>query len=233
MPLASRSLKYLHKNGRETRILIAIAVAAGLLIVAGKLASEILEGDLMGLDRRLLLALRHTDNPAQPLGPLWLRVAARDITGLGSPAVLTLIVAATAGFLVLKRSTYAAAALVLAVVGGTAASSVAKNLIGRARPQFVAEVAQTQTYSFPSGHAFLSALVFITLGAFLAREQQDARVRLYIFGVALVTTFLVGLSRVYIGVHWPTDVVAGWCAGAAWALLSLAIAAFFEPSRAR
>jgi len=80
-------------------------------------------------------------------------------------------------------------------------------------------VAQTQTYSFPSGHAFLSAVTFLTLGALLARVQREPGLKAYMLGVAIALTIVVGLSRLYLGVHWPTDVLAGWCAGAAWAIL--------------
>ncbi|MGA9549901.1 MAG: phosphatase PAP2 family protein, partial [Rhodomicrobium sp.] len=110
------------------------------------------------------------------------------------------------------------------ICGGTAVSSVLKELVQRPRPDFVAAVAQTQTYSFPSGHAFLSAVTFLTLGTLLARVQRQAEVKIYLLAVAIAITVLVGISRVYIGVHWPTDVLAGWCAGAAWAILCWLIA---------
>ena len=209
---------------KEIAPLIMLFLAASLIIMFAKITEELLEGDLQTFDRAILLALRHTDDPAKPLGPLWLQVAARDVTSLGSPAVLTLITVAALGFLALKRRWSAALFVLVSICGGTAVSFSLKDLVQRPRPDLVAAVAQTQTYSFPSGHAFLSAVTFLTLGALLARVQRQAEVKLYLLAVAIAITVLVGISRVYIGVHWPTDVLAGWCAGAAWAILCWLIA---------
>jgi undecaprenyl-diphosphatase len=201
-----------------------LLLAAGLIVIFAKITEELLEGDLHGFDRAILLALRQPGDPAKPLGPLWLQVAARDVTSLGSPAVLALVTLTALGFLGLKRQWRAALFVLGSICGGTAVSFALKELVQRPRPDFVAAVAQTQTYSFPSGHAFLSAVTFLTLGALLARVQRQAEVKIYLLGVAIAITVLVGISRVYIGVHWPTDVLAGWCAGAAWAILCWLIA---------
>ncbi len=209
---------------REIAPLILLFLAAGLIVTFAAITEELVEGDLHGFDRAVLLALRHADDPAKPLGPLWLQVAARDVTSLGSPAVLTLITVAALGFLALKRQWKAALFILVSICGGTAVSFALKDLIQRPRPDFVAAVAQTQTYSFPSGHAFLSAVTFLTLGTLLARVQHQVEVKIYLLSVAIAITVLVGISRVYIGVHWPTDVLAGWCAGAAWAILCWVIA---------
>jgi undecaprenyl-diphosphatase len=209
---------------KEIAPLIMLLLAAGLAVIFAKITEEMLEGDLHGFDRAILLALRRPDDPANPLGPLWLQVAARDVTSLGSPAVLTLITVAALGFVALKRQWGAALFVLGSICGGTAISFALKELVQRPRPDFIAAVAQTQTYSFPSGHAFLSAVTFLTLGALLARVQRQAEVKIYLLAVAIAITVLVGVSRVYIGVHWPTDVLAGWCAGAAWAILCWIIA---------
>jgi undecaprenyl-diphosphatase len=209
---------------KEIAPLIMLFLAAGLIAIFAKITGELLEGDLHGFDRAILLALRRPDDPANPLGPVWLQVAARDVTSLGSPAVLTLVTLAALGFLGLKRQWRAALFVLGSICGGTAVSFALKELVQRPRPGFVAAVAQTQTFSFPSGHAFLSAVTFLTLGALLARVQRQAEVKIYLLAVAIAITVLVGISRVYIGVHWPTDVLAGWCAGAAWAILCWLIA---------
>ncbi len=215
---------------KEIAPLVMLLLAAGLIVIFAKVTEELLEGGLHDFDRAILLALRHPDNPANPLGPLWLQVAARDVTSLGSPAVLTLITLAVLGFLGLKRQWRAALFVLGSICGGTAVSSALKELVQRPRPDFVAAIAQTQTYSFPSGHAFLSAVTFLTLGALLARVQREAEVKIYVLAVAITITVLVGISRIYIGVHWPTDVLAGWCAGAAWAILCWLIAERLQPN---
>ncbi len=208
----------------EIAPLVMLCLAAGLIVLFAGITEELLEGDLHGFDSAILLALRHPADPAKPLGPLWLQVAARAVTSLGSPAVLTLITVAALGFLALKREWRAALFLLGSICSGTAVSFALKDLVQRPRPDFVAAVAQTQTYSFPSGHAFLSAVTFLTLGVLLARVQHQAEVKIYLLAVAIAITVLVGISRVYIGVHWPTDVLAGWSAGSAWAILCWFIA---------
>ncbi len=201
-----------------------LLLAAGLMVVFAAITAGLLMGDFQSFDHVVFLAFRRPGDPASPLGPLWLQVAARDVTSLGGTAVLTLITTAALGFLGLKRQWRAGLFVLVSICGGTAVSFVLKDLIQRPRPDFVAAVAQTETYSFPSGHSFLSAVTFLTLGALLARFERQAESRRYILAVAVAITALVGISRVYIGVHWPTDVLAGWCGGAAWAILCLLIA---------
>ncbi len=216
---------------KEIAPLVMLLVAAGLIVICAKITEEVLEGDLHSFDRSVLLALRHADDPSKPLGPLWLQTAARDVTSLGSPAVLTLITAAALGFLALIRQWTEALFVLVSICGGSAVSFALKDLIQRPRPNLAAAAAQTQTYSFPSGHAFLSAAAFLTLGALLARVQRRDEVKIYLLSVAIAITVLVGLSRVYLGVHWPTDVLAGWCAGAAWAILCWLIAEWLRMRR--
>ncbi len=150
------------------------------------------------------------------------------MTSLGGTAVLTLLTAAALGFLALKRQWGDALFVLLSVAGGTALSYALEESVQRARPDFSAAVAQMQTYSFPSGHAFLSAVTFLTLGALLARVQQRKELKIYVLAVAISLTILVGLSRIYLGVHWPSDVLAGWSAGAAWAILCLLAAEWLQ-----
>lgn len=204
---------------REIAPLVMLFLAAGLILAFSAITEDVLDGDLQDFDRAIFLAMRHSGDPAKPLGPLWLQTAARDVTSLGGTAVLTLITAAVLGFLALKRQWRAALFVFASISLGSGVSFVIKALVQRARPSFASAVAETQTYSFPSGHAFLSAVTFLTLGALIARMESEAKVKLYILAVAIAITVLVGLSRVYLGVHWPADVLAGWCAGSAWAIL--------------
>ena len=190
-------------------------------IAFGQIAEEVLEGDFTAFDRTLLLALRNPADLSDPLGPPWLEEAARDITALGSYSVLGLVVGAVAIYLVMIRRRAAALWLLASVVGGAALSSVLKIGFDRPRPDIVAHVARVFTMSFPSGHAALSAVVYLTLGALLANSAGSRVQRAYFLTLALLLTMLVGITRIYLGVDYPTDVLAGWCFGAAWAIFAV------------
>jgi undecaprenyl-diphosphatase len=201
-----------------------------LLLLAGgmwgfvELTEEVLEGETQALDRALLLMLRSSENMADPLGPAWLEEVGRDITALGGVAVLTLLTLAVAVFMALRRLWFAAGLLLAAVGSGVLVSTVLKDVFERARPDLVPHGSYVATASFPSGHSMMAAVVYLTLGALLARVEPDGRVKVFVLGMAILLTLLVGLSRVYLGVHWPTDILAGWTLGAAWALLFWLIA---------
>jgi undecaprenyl-diphosphatase len=143
----------------------------------------------------------------------------RDITGLGGIAVLSIVTLAVAGFLFINRKFAAMWLVIIATVGGLILSSVLKALIDRQRPDIGEQYSLVMTSSFPSGHSMMSAVVYLTRGSLLARLVEKRRLKFYFLVVAMVLTFLVGVSRVYMGVHWPTDVLAGWSAGLVWALL--------------
>lgn len=167
-----------------------------------------------GADAWLLRAVHGTG--AEPAGPLWLRTTALNISALGSLAVLALVVAGTGGFLWLRRQPRIAAALLLSAALAEAASELLKLLTHRARPPFAAALT-TYGASFPSAHAMLSATVYLTLGAILARAEAHRPTRRYVLALATLLAVLIGSTRVYLGVHWPTDVLAGWTLGGLWA----------------
>jgi undecaprenyl-diphosphatase len=199
-----------------------VVLLAVLVIVAGTwgfiaLADVVLEGRTLHFDERVLQSLRRADNPELLIGPDWLNEVARDLTALGGVTVLLLVTVAVAGFLLLDRK-FAAMAFVLAAVGGgLLLSSLLKAGFDRPRPDVVPHLSLVYTSSFPSGHSMMSAVVYLTLGALLARMVVPWRLKLYFLATALVLTGLVGCSRVYMGVHYPTDVLAGWTAGLVWA----------------
>jgi undecaprenyl-diphosphatase len=208
----------------EARLLTAVLALAGLLLAFGHLAAEVSEGDSFAFDRQVMLALRAPGDVSRPIGPPWMLEVARDITALGSHMVLAIVLYAVVGYLLLTRR-YAAATLVLvSVLGGMALSALLKLGIDRPRPELVPHAVRVFSQSFPSGHAVLSAVTYLTLGAMLCRTHRARRLRVHFMTIAITVTFLVGLSRIYLGVHYPTDVLAGWCIGAAWALASWLIA---------
>jgi undecaprenyl-diphosphatase len=205
-------------GGHEMAVLLALAgVVAGVWGFA-LLADEVLEGGTQAFDQKLLLAFRTGPNHA-PVGPPPVQEAARDITSLGGTAVLTIVTIIAAGFLALDGKSHMALFLCGSVLGGLAAGTVLKDVFQRPRPDLVPYSVYVSGASFPSGHSMMSALTYLTLGALLARSQERRRLKAYFLLVAMSLTFAVGVTRVYLGVHWPTDVLAGWTAGAVWALL--------------
>lgn len=202
----------------EPRLLAVAAAVTAALWLFIEVGEEVVEGGTHAVDSAILLALRAPGDAGDPLGPPWLEAAARDVTALGSFTVLGLAILSTTAFLLLSGRHRTALFLLLSTGGGTLASILLKAAYDRPRPELVAHGDYVLSASFPSGHAMISALVYLTLGALIARLLPARREKLFVLGVALALSGLVGASRVYLGVHWPTDVLAGWAAGAAWAL---------------
>jgi undecaprenyl-diphosphatase len=212
----------------ELWMLAGIALIGGALWAFAELADEIEDGESHAFDKAILLALRNPSNPEDPLGPRWLELIARDVTSLGGTAVLTLMTIATLGFLLMTRKRGAAILVAVSVAGGTLLSSLLKSGFDRPRPDLVPHAVEVSSASFPSGHAMLATVTYLTLGALLVQVHEQRRVQVYLLGWALLLSLLVGASRIYLGVHWPTDVLAGWCVGAAWALLCAAVALYLQ-----
>lgn len=177
-----------------------------------------------GIDPRLILMLRLPGNLGVPLGPAWMAETGRDLTGLGSNGVLGLLVLTGCGALLCVRRRRAAATLALASFGALIGNGLLKLAVHRARPDLIPGRPTVFTTSFPSSHSMLSAAVFFTVAALVAAASDSIALRRFAFVMAAVGTGLVGASRVYLGVHWPTDVLGGWVAGlfCAWAAWQIA-----------
>jgi len=186
------------------------------------LLDEVHESALQNLDETLLQWL------AAHQGPPWVQEAMRDVTALGGMAVLTFITIVVVGFLSLQRKKHAAGLLIVAVGGGLMLSMILKWAIARPRPLIVPHGAYIYSSSFPSGHSMLSAVVYLTLGTLLARITPQIILRVYLIAIAILLTAGVGFSRVYLGVHWPSDVLAGWSAGLAWASTCWLVATWLQ-----
>lgn len=212
----------------EAGLLLTFLIVALLAFGFIRLASEMSEGDTLGFDRAIIQALRSPADPAVPIGPEWLRQAMLDVTALGGVSVLTLLTIIVAFYLLVARKAATGLFVAGAILSGGLVGVALKSLFERPRPDIVAHLVDVSTTSFPSGHATNSAVVFLTLGALLARTQEDRAVRLYLMAAAILLTLVVGSSRVYLGVHWPSDVAAGWCVGAAWATLCAAVARILQ-----
>lgn len=208
----------------ERRVLVSVLLIAGGLWLFLALADEIREGEQFRIDRAILLLFRSPDNLADPIGPVWLESAVRDVTALGGTVVITMMTLFTAGFLLLSGKRGAALFVLVSIAGAALMSFAIKAGIERPRPELFPHGTPVYTASFPSGHATGAAATYLTLGALLARFQQRRRLKVYLMSVAAILTVLIGLSRLYLGVHWPSDVVAGWTLGASWALLCWLVA---------
>lgn len=207
--------------------LLAVFAMVGGLWAFAELADEI-RGEPGSFDRTILLALRSPGAPHDPIGPRWVDEMARDFTSFGGEAVLTFVLLAAAGFLFLKGNYRTILLLFAATIGGGTLSNFLKLHYDRPRPDLVSALAYTTTQSFPSGHALLAAATYLTLGALLAQVQPNHALRAYLMFLAILLTFMVGVSRIYLGVHWPTDVLAGWTIGAVWALICSLVAYWLQ-----
>lgn len=194
---------------------IALALSIAALAAIGFAAQQ---GLLARFDAAILLALRHPADLAEPIGPVWVEEAARDVTALGGTFLILLAAAATAIVLLLNGAKRLALFAIVAVLGAQILSEALKNVYARPRPDLVPHDVAVYSASLPSGHAMMAAAAYFTLAFALRRrfERRSNRRALYL-GAALLT-LLVGASRIYLGVHWPSDVLAGWCAGLAWAI---------------
>jgi undecaprenyl-diphosphatase len=209
-------------------LLLALVLSACCFWAFVAVAVDVADGGTHSFDTRLLLSLRAPGDASDPLGPIWLEEMARDVTGLGSAGILTFLTLASAGFLVLQRKRRVALYLLLASGSGILLSSSLKAGFDRPRPDLVPHGTQVYTGSFPSGHSMMATLVFITIGAVLAGSLASKAVKAYLLFLSVLLALSVGISRVYLGVHWPTDVLGGWAAGAGWALLCWALAGWLR-----
>jgi len=201
-----------------TTLVLTAAVAAGTWTFI-ELADEVLEGNTSNLDDAIILAFRNPADRDDPLGPRWVEELMRDATALGGVGVLTLLTLASAGYLALTQRHHAMWFLLATVAGGQGLSFGLKYAFDRPRPDLVAHGSHVYTASFPSGHSAMAAVTFLTIAALLARVQPSLRLKAYILLIALLLSVLVGVSRVYLGVHYASDVLAGWTLGGTWASL--------------
>lgn len=209
-------------------VLVAALLIGGALMAFAELADEVIDGETHAFDRAVMLAMREPQDHADPLGPAWLEMVARDVTSLGGTTVLALLTVAAIGFMLLRRQWGGAIFVLVSVAGGTLISTALKAIFSRPRPDLVPHAVEVTSASFPSGHSMLAMVTYLTLGAVLAEVQTSRRVKIYILGWAVFLALIVGLSRIYLGVHWPTDVLAGWCLGSAWALLCGSVALWMQ-----
>ena len=199
-----------------------------LLLVFLMLASEVMEGDTLAMDTKIVRALRSADDPSRPIGPVWMTGALEDLTALGGPTVTWLVILSVTGYLLLEAKYRDALVVFVTSASGDLVNHAIKNVFSRARPTVVPHLRDAFSSSFPSGHSMESAIVYLTLAAVVMRIVKGRITKAYCFGLAILITFLVGVSRVFLGVHYPTDVVGGWIIGLFWASLCWLVAQHYE-----
>jgi undecaprenyl-diphosphatase len=203
----------------EVRLLLLLLLLAAALWGFVQVVDEVREGEAEAFDRALLLALRARDDPTLPWGPPWFQEAMRDVTALGGMTIVVLVTLAASAFLACSGHRGGAVLVMVAVAGAVLWSLALKAGFDRPRPELVPHGSIAITTSFPSGHSATATATWLTLGALLARFQTRRRLKALAMGLGILIALGVGVSRVYLGVHWPTDVLAGWTLGGAWALL--------------
>ncbi len=203
----------------ETATFLDLCIAACCGWIFIRLAAKVKGGATKGLDETILRMLRHRDNPAIPRGPKWLSHASHDITSLGSGTNLTLASGIAVGFICLQRRFRAAGFLIVSLGSGLLLSYLLKNFFLRERPTVVPRLTHFDPGSFPSGHSMGAALVYLTLGGILSRQTRHLLSKGYFLSVALALSVVVGISKKYLGVHFPSDVLAGWVVGSLWSTI--------------
>lgn len=203
----------------QSSLIIGFGLMAGAFVVFWSLAEEILEGESHAFDEMILLALRAPGDASDPIGPDWIQYAVGDVTALGGYTVLTMLIIASATYLFAFGRWRHALIVIGATVSGALLMHFLKLGFARPRPDMVDHLTHAMNFSFPSGHATVSAVVYLTLGLLMAEAHKQKRMRILIMTGAVITTMLIGMSRIYLGVHYPSDVFAGWALGTGWAML--------------
>jgi undecaprenyl-diphosphatase len=197
---------------------------AGFAVIAWAVHS----GHTAAIDKAGILFWRGSD--LQPSGSPAVLEDVRDVTALGGVLLrnfFALMAVVALLFLKLRRE---ATLLVLTVMVGWIVNSGLKHLVGRARPEIVPHLMEASGNSFPSGHSFNSAVVYLSIALAFAAISPRESVRLTIVATALVVSLLIAWTRVWLGVHWPSDVTAGWLGGVAWAFTASAL--LYRPAKA-
>ncbi|HTM04486.1 MAG TPA: phosphatase PAP2 family protein [Vicinamibacterales bacterium] len=213
-------------------LLVGVGVCAGLFLFI-RLAGEVMRGDTQAFDVQIVRGLRSAADPSIPKGPVWLQSVLLDMTALGSGPVLGLIVLIITGYLLLVRRLVTASIVLVTFIGGEIVDESLKALFMRPRPSVVPHLQTVVTTSFPSGHAMDSAIIYLTLGALLVRVVEGRFTKIYCMSIAIFLTLIVGVSRVYLGVHYPTDVLGGWMLGFLWAALTWLMTRRFDRTVSR
>lgn len=203
----------------EARVLIGLFLVAAAGFSFLEIADDMAEGETKAIDNRLVLALREPGDVSDPIGGRGIEEAVRDITALGGTTLVAMITLVSILAFLFHRKPIHALVMGAVVVAASLSSQFTKSFFGRPRPDLVPHDVFVYTGSFPSGHSTMSTAAFLALAMLIASLELKRRSKALAYVLAALVIVGVGFSRVYLGVHWPSDVLAGWCLGSAWALL--------------
>jgi undecaprenyl-diphosphatase len=226
-PPASRAKRAEDRRWTRSALVLAV-ISAALAIGFYSLSRAVARGVTGDIDREILLAMREPGNSQNPRGPRWVEEMGRDLTALGGVTVVFLLTCSATAFFWLSSMHRAAAYVAVASLGAILISSGLKQLFDRPRPDLVPHGSFVYTSSFPSGHSTMAAAVYLTLGMVASRFVSRRRLKVLFIAMAILVTVAVGVTRVYLGVHWPSDVLAGWAVGCSWALVCWCVAVWLQ-----
>jgi undecaprenyl-diphosphatase len=213
---------------KEIKVLLILMTLFLSVLIFIEIGNQVTEGTTKQFDESIIKYFRLSDNISEPAGPSFLTEFMLDVTSLGGGTIITLITIFVLGFLILQKRYNTMWLVLAATIGGTLITLGLKEFYGRERPDLIYRLVDVSSLSFPSGHSMMSAVVYLTQAAIIGRIQKNRKIRIYILSVALFLTFIIGLSRVYLGVHYPTDVLGGWTIGLAWASFCWFVALYLE-----
>jgi len=213
---------------KEIKILLVLLTFFLSLFVFINVGMLVTNGTTKQFDESIIKYFRVEGNNSEPTGPYFLTESMRDITSLGGETIITIITIFVVGFLYFQKRYNTMWLLLVATIGGILISLGLKEFYGRARPDISYRLISVTPLSFPSGHSMMSAIVYLTQAAIIARIQKNKKIRIYILSAALFLVFIIGFSRVYLGVHYPTDVIGGWTVGLAWASFCWLVAWYLQ-----
>lgn len=224
-PLKRLIREFVTKDIKVLLILMTLFLSVLIFIEIG---NQVTEGTTQQFDESIIKYFRSPANISEPVGPAFINEFMRDVTSLGGGTVIALITIFVLGFLILQKRYNTMWLVLAATIGGGLITFGLKEFYGRDRPDLIFRLVEVSSLSFPSGHSMISAVVYLTQAAIIARIQKKMRIRIYILSVAMFLTFIIGLSRVYLGVHYPTDVLGGWTIGLAWASFCWFVTRYLE-----
>jgi undecaprenyl-diphosphatase len=205
-------------SARAARLSWWLAGAALALLIFIRISRELIEGDVSAMDSAILLAVAKKRTP-------WLTTAAVDVTALGSITLVVLFSAFALIVLLVLRDRMGALQLLAASAGAGILTLVTKNSIERIRPEVAQQLVAVSGFSYPSGHSVSTSALYLTIAIIAGRYVQHSGARATIFLAVSTVLLMIGASRMYLGVHYATDVASGISLGATWALL---LAGFFS-----